>query len=360
MEKSMSQRNFFYKKERCDYEPVPLEGILAGIDDKHILSTGKSVEYLKENFKCGICLQLLLRPVECHYCTGSFCMYCISKWKEKNPTCPNCRKKFDFKESLKTKKTLGKLKLACAHIGCKEKIDYADYYTHLNKCQFRKFYCTNENCDYTNILNEIKVHCKKCPKRKIYCEYCRNIIIAGQKEQHNKTECSAPIKCGLCRETMKRCEYFSNHKSENNENVKCLKTQLNNYKNKVLIYRKKLEEAAKKAIEDEKTIRELETENKKYKEDNNETLSQLKDIVINLETKNKKINNENNNPKQLLEINNIKHYNSKTFINPKYNSLLLSTPKMKDSKLIEKEEDEKINDRYLKTQDNFYLSKNKK
>ena len=35
---------------------------------------------LKEDFKCQLCLQLLVEPVECSKCETMYCESCIAKW----------------------------------------------------------------------------------------------------------------------------------------------------------------------------------------------------------------------------------------------------------------------------------------
>jgi hypothetical protein len=46
---------------------------------------------LMEEFKCGICHEMLRRPCLSLNCAHRFCEECITKWIERNPSCPECR-----------------------------------------------------------------------------------------------------------------------------------------------------------------------------------------------------------------------------------------------------------------------------
>ncbi|TNV76756.1 hypothetical protein FGO68_gene3998 [Halteria grandinella] len=46
-----------------------------------------------ENFKCGICLQLVHLPEQCSSCDQMFCKECFMEWRVKRKqTCSNCKK----------------------------------------------------------------------------------------------------------------------------------------------------------------------------------------------------------------------------------------------------------------------------
>ena len=46
---------------------------------------------LMEEFKCGICHEMLRRPCLSLNCAHRFCEECITKWIERNASCPECR-----------------------------------------------------------------------------------------------------------------------------------------------------------------------------------------------------------------------------------------------------------------------------
>jgi hypothetical protein len=40
---------------------------------------------LKDRLTCGICLEILVSPMECDNCRGLFCQKCISRWGKNCP-----------------------------------------------------------------------------------------------------------------------------------------------------------------------------------------------------------------------------------------------------------------------------------
>lgn len=67
------------------------------------LSFNRDIENIidADNFKCGICLQLFSDPTTLS-CNHTFCRSCINNWKNKNNTCPLCRKYItDYKSDKK-------------------------------------------------------------------------------------------------------------------------------------------------------------------------------------------------------------------------------------------------------------------
>jgi len=76
-------------------------------------------------------------------------------------------------------------------------------------------------------INEMTNHSKICPFRLIECTKCRQNIRFCDVKLHKQEQCPEIMtKCTLCGTTMKRSVYLKEHKSENNENVKCLKMQV--------------------------------------------------------------------------------------------------------------------------------------
>ena len=46
---------------------------------------------LMEEFKCGICHEMLCKPCLSLNCAHRFCEECITRWIDRNPSCPECR-----------------------------------------------------------------------------------------------------------------------------------------------------------------------------------------------------------------------------------------------------------------------------
>lgn len=62
-------------------------------DEKDNIQTkfnNKTVEELKKNFECYICLKNFKNPMISNCCSNITCLTCISRWIYKDPSCPNC------------------------------------------------------------------------------------------------------------------------------------------------------------------------------------------------------------------------------------------------------------------------------
>lgn len=75
-------------------------------------------------FQCGICFDLLWKPVSCEHCEGLFCQRCIKRWLDQHPNnCPNKCSSFVEKRCNRTlQNQLSTIKIACIHNakGCGE------------------------------------------------------------------------------------------------------------------------------------------------------------------------------------------------------------------------------------------------
>ena len=71
-------------------------------------------------------------------------------------------------------------------------------------------------------------HQYNCQYRIINCKYCNKKIQEYYFNTHEKTECSQKIYCPKCKTQMTRCTYLSKH--QNNDNIECLKSQIENLK----------------------------------------------------------------------------------------------------------------------------------
>ncbi|GAM28478.1 hypothetical protein SAMD00019534_116540 [Acytostelium subglobosum LB1] len=58
-------------------------------------SKGSTLESIHDIIKCSICLNSAENPRFCPVCSALFCMHCINKWIQHNPTCPACRGKLN-------------------------------------------------------------------------------------------------------------------------------------------------------------------------------------------------------------------------------------------------------------------------
>ena len=258
------------KKEKRTISPnklvFPITINENGILDEYIQTNDKSC---LEIFTCSICSCLAWDPVCCPKCDKPFCRSCIMKYG-KNKSCPFGCENESFREITRNEKNfLNKIKLKCTNVGCSKYIQYSDYITHLEKCNLRKYHCKNPSCKEEGYINEMINHSKKCPFRLVECSKCRQNIKFCDIKTHQQEQCpEITIKCKLCGTSMKRGIYLKEHKSDNNDNVKCLKLQVEKWaktynddlNNKILEVnelKNKLKEMDKKKKENEVEINNL-------------------------------------------------------------------------------------------------------
>ena len=311
-----------------------------GILDEYIQTNDKSC---LEIFTCSICTCLAWDPVCCPNCDKPFCRGCITKYG-KNKSCPYGCNNETYREITRNEKNfLNKIKLKCTNVGCSKYIQYSDYVTHLEQCNLRKYHCKNQLCKEEGYINDMINHTKKCPYRLVECLKCKQNIKYCDIKIHKQEQCpEIMIKCNLCGETMKRDIYLREHKSENNENVKCLKLQverwsknynedINNKNKEIAELKNMMKEMEKTQKEDEKEINNLRRTlndiklfykngfNRFFPNENVDTSNFRKSLDIRHEISNK-IESESSN-KTYLAMENTFYSNRKT----KYNDYIFKT-----------------------------------
>ena len=120
---------------------------------------------------CGICLNVLEKPVECSTCKRSFCKLCVLDYLNlcKNKAkvfCPNCRNfPFEYVDSHPMlMQALNKLQISCEYqdSGCKEICSYEEIVPHQNICPYMNFICSNFGCDQKILRKDFSQHEKTC------------------------------------------------------------------------------------------------------------------------------------------------------------------------------------------------------
>ena len=284
---------------------------------------------LKDYITCGICFDILLKPICCRKCKKKYCKNCISRNRINNQNkCPYCRQKFEILEiDHTTKDILNDIKLKCFFVneGCKEILIYDNFIKHINLCEKGEYKCNTKNCHFTGNLDDMIAHLDKCGLSLIQCEYClndfqkinfdehfnkcKNEIIPCyycnkrmekfKLKEHEDFDCPKyKIECKKCKEKICR-ENMNAHK---NNKLECYENRINYLEN----YKEKSEKLILNLIE---RIDKLEKELNKEKEskDNsngkndlikyaNEFDNNIETNLKQLSTKNlKKIENNNNN-----------------------------------------------------------------
>ena len=90
---------------------------------------------LSPTLKCSICLDLVMKPVECQNCSKLFCEECINNWLKNTKQCPN-KHSFIKKEKLDdwVNDILKKLFIKCPYKGCNSPYAYTTWRNHTIIC----------------------------------------------------------------------------------------------------------------------------------------------------------------------------------------------------------------------------------
>jgi WD40 repeat protein len=115
-------------------------------------------------FLCNICLQILLKPVQCKTCKKEFCNNCITEWQKINNKCPIC-KHTGFEEiDPETKEELDQLMFNCPYnsIKCQVSMKYSEYLDHIDNCQYGDYESTLIKCNFKGGMEDVMTHIKTC------------------------------------------------------------------------------------------------------------------------------------------------------------------------------------------------------
>ena len=232
---------------------LPIKQNENGILEEYIQTNDKNC---LEVFTCAICTCLAWDPLCCSKCDKPFCRGCLTKYG-KNKKCPFQCDSNSFREMTRNEKNyINKIKIKCTNVGCSKFIPYSEYVNHLEKCQLRKYHCKNQSCKEEGYRNEMINHSKNCQFRIVECPNCKQNFKYIEIKTHQQEYCPEIfVKCQLCGISMKRGIYIKDHKSENNENVKCLKLQVENW---TKLYNENINEKNKEISDLKNKLKELE------------------------------------------------------------------------------------------------------
>jgi hypothetical protein len=244
-----------------------------GVLDEYIQTNDKICQ---ENFTCSICTCLAWDPVCCPKCDKPFCRGCLTKYG-KNKKCPFKCESTTFREITRNEKNyLNKIKIKCTNVGCSKYIPYSDYINHLEKCELRKYHCKNQPCKEEGYINEMINHSKICHYRLIECTKCKQLIKYCETKIHQQEVCpEITVKCKLCGSSMKRGIYLKNHKSDGNENINCLKLQVQKWSK---LYNEEINNKNKEICELRKNIKELKRSKRVIEKENSKLIKNLGEI----------------------------------------------------------------------------------
>ena len=252
---------------------LPIKQNENGILDEYIQTNDKNC---LEVFTCAICTCLAWDPLCCSKCDKPFCRGCLLKYG-KNKKCPFQCDSNKYREMTRNEKNyINKIKIKCTNVGCSKYIPYSDYVSHLEKCQLRKYHCKNNSCKEEGYKNEMINHSKICPYRIVECISCKQNIKYSEMKLHQQEYCPEIfVKCHLCGTSMKRGIYIKEHKSEKNENAKCLKLQVENW---TKVYNEDINEKNKEISDLKNKLKELEKNKRNYENENANLKKNMEDI----------------------------------------------------------------------------------
>ena len=104
-----------------------------------------------EEFVCGICQDVLNKPVVTQCCRQSYCRDCIEEWLRGHYTCPNDRQPLTIDGVSEVPRfvinLIDKLKITCDNSdkGCPEVITIGTKKYHLKMCMYNQ--CKTCGCD---------------------------------------------------------------------------------------------------------------------------------------------------------------------------------------------------------------------
>ena len=90
----------------------------------------------KDSVTCPLCHNILINPIMCMKCDGTFCKKCIDDWEKKNLKCPNNCNEPNYQQNSIKNDILYKLKFKCEE--CEEEIYYNEMKNHIDKCTHKK------------------------------------------------------------------------------------------------------------------------------------------------------------------------------------------------------------------------------
>jgi E3 ubiquitin-protein ligase NRDP1 len=132
-----------------------------GFDEKRF------VNEIEDEFKCGICEEVMENPIMTTKCEHIFCNQCINQWLQSNNSCPIDRFGLNSSKLRQPNRT------------------YKLFYSRLEiKCEFE-----SNGCQVICKIEDLESHEKTCtfnPDMKIFCDKeCGAFITKDELKNHN-------------------------------------------------------------------------------------------------------------------------------------------------------------------------------
>ena len=124
----------------------------------------KTIEEMRERVECQVCL-LLPKDGPVPMCPNDhfICSICKGKRRQEEKfDCPTCKEPLGAIKSLLAKTVIENVKHECDLEGCKKMIDYSEFKTHQEECDFRLVRCPGYACEEMVAFNLIIDHARGC------------------------------------------------------------------------------------------------------------------------------------------------------------------------------------------------------
>ena len=157
-----------------------------GISEERIINAIENEKLLKR-LTCGICLNILWKPVSCSQCQINFCESCITIWLNKSPAkCPNrCTTTFKkMKVSPVLNDLLSEFSIKCqfANKGCEQILGYDQLEKHEKACNYKETPC--KGCGKLIFIDKLMKHEDSCELVKMACDSCVDVFSRVDIKNH--------------------------------------------------------------------------------------------------------------------------------------------------------------------------------
>ncbi|CAB3987738.1 RING finger 151-like [Paramuricea clavata] len=134
------------------------------------------------SFHCGICYNVVKKPVMCRHNEHLFCRACITRHLMNSQTCPSCAEPLTVNTLSQPSRTvmnlLSELKIHCKFFnrGCEKFIELGSLDRHVTDCGFAPAVCSNEGCRLEINKQDLPHHeTVVCQLRRVQCYSCNDI-----------------------------------------------------------------------------------------------------------------------------------------------------------------------------------------
>jgi hypothetical protein len=182
-------------------EPKASNSQKAETTTKQYSGVEELADTVHNEFTCGMCNQILRRPVEANCCHKLVCYTCSLF----TPQCPFCRRRVTWAQNHVVDHLMTRLTVQCTYKGCDEWVPLGDTFIHKDHCEHKPMPCPNKGCSASKHFSELDAHIDTCPFGIIDCE-CKQQVKRRNLEEHRATCKKRHGKCQKCHKAMSHAE----------------------------------------------------------------------------------------------------------------------------------------------------------